>query len=117
MVCAEVRIGKVGQLFRPQIDTLNTIKGDNALAGLIAGVLFPIADAAKNGLDLIGVRFLDRIPRPTKALTPDFNIADLCSAHGTHRSCRIVGIAEILLSTVNVCGIPVLWKESVQIGR
>ena len=61
-VCAEVRIGKVGQLFRPQIDTLNTIKGYNALAGLIAGVLFPIADAAKNGLDFIGVGFLDGIP-------------------------------------------------------
>ena len=55
MVCAEVQIGNVGQLFRPQIDTLNTIKGYNALAGLIARVLFPIADAAKNGLDFIGV--------------------------------------------------------------
>ena len=62
MVCAEVPIGNVGQLFRPQIDTLNTIKGYIALAGLIAGVLFPIADAAKNGLDFIGVGLLDGIP-------------------------------------------------------
>ena len=55
MVCAEVQIGNVGQLFRPQIDTLNAINGYNALAGFIARVLFPIADAAKNGLDFIGV--------------------------------------------------------------
>ena len=117
MVCADAFHWQHGHSFGPQIDALETVDWYAALAGLVVGVFLPIAQAAQDGLNLIGIGFLNGIPRPTEALTPDFDMADLHPTHSPHRSCRVVGIADILLSTVNVCGIPGLRKESVQIGR